>query len=68
MMTEDFELVSVDGIFSGFRSLHQAFSDKVVKLHLTHFVCTTDGVRRLQQILVAVLFKLIPEVFDHSDH
>ena len=35
MLTEDFELVSVDGIFYRFRSLHQAFSDKVVKLHLT---------------------------------
>ena len=35
MLTEDFELVSVNGIFCGFRSLHQAFSDKVVKLHLT---------------------------------
>ena len=45
MLTEDFELVSVDGIFCGFRSLHQAFSDKVIKRHLAHLVCTKDAVR-----------------------
>jgi len=67
MLTEDFEFVSVDGIFSGFRSLQQVFSDKVVKLHLTHFLCMPDGVHssrlccdllcvEYQQIL-AVLFK-----------
>ena len=38
------QLVSVDGIIYGFRSLHLAFSDKVVKLQLTHFLCMTKGV------------------------
>ena len=74
---EYLQLVSVDGISYGLRSLQQAFSDEVVKLQLTHFVymrevvyssrwCDLLGVE--YQEVFTLLYKWIPEVFYHVDH
>ena len=75
-LTKDFEIVLWMASSMGSYS-PPGVSDEVVKLHLTHFVCTTEGIYssrwrdllgvEYQQLLI-ILFKCIPEVFRHFDH